>query len=229
MHKTEVKAFFETLAKTNPLPKTELEYTNPFTLLVAVVLSAQSTDKSVNRVTRELFKVADTPQKMLSLGEDGLSSFIKTLGFYQTKTKNLLALSKQLIDRFNGHIPATREELMSLPGVGRKTANVVLNTLYHQPTLGVDTHVFRVATRTGLACGKTPEAIEKALLAIIPPEYLLHAHHWLVLHGRYICKARRPLCENCPVSQFCTYYHHVMSHRLKSTPQAPQNNTDLSR
>ncbi len=172
---------------------------------MAVTLSAQSTDVGVNRATKELFKIADTPQKMVNLGLEGLKDHIKTIGLYNNKAKNVIALSQMLIDEYGGEVPNTREELVKLPGVGRKTANVVLNVAFGQPTMAVDTHIFRVSNRTGLARGKTPEAVEKALLKVIPEEFALHAHHWLILHGRYTCKARKPLCGECPIYDVCEY------------------------
>lgn len=220
MQRHEIHSFFEILASANPAPIGELEYTNPFTLLVAVVLSAQSTDKSVNKATQALFKFTDTPQKMLDLGEQELKNYIKSIGFYNTKARNIIELSRQLIDKFNGEVPRTLEELISLPGVGRKTANVILNIVFHQPTLAVDTHVFRVSHRTGLAEGRTPHDVEKQLLKVIPDEYRLYAHHWLILHGRYICKARRPLCEICPVSHLCDYYQKTKLSIAKSDANA---------
>ena len=200
-----VRKFFSILKKKNPEPKSELQYTNPYTLLVAVVLSAQATDAGVNKATKDLFKIADTPQKMVALGLDKLKQHIKTIGLFNTKAKNVIALSEKLIADHGGKIPGTREELMKLPGVGRKTANVVLNVAFGQPTMAVDTHIFRISNRTGLAPGKTPEAVEEKLLKIVPPEFALHAHHWLILHGRYICKARTPLCGQCPVYDVCEY------------------------
>ncbi len=220
MQKHEVHSFFEILASANPAPVGELEYINPFTLLVAVVLSAQSADKGVNKATQGLFKVADTPQKMLELGELELKNYIKSIGFYNTKARNIMGLSRQLIDNFKGEIPGTMEELISLPGVGRKTANVVLNIVFQEPTMAVDTHVFRVSHRTGLASGRTPHEVEKQLLKIIPDEYKLYAHHWLILHGRYICKARRPLCEICPVNHLCDYYQKTKLSIAKSDSNA---------
>jgi endonuclease-3 len=181
----------------------ELEYVNPFTLLVAVVLSAQATDVGVNKATRGLFKVASTPRQMLALGEDGLQERIKTIGLYRNKAKNVIALSQQLIDAHGGEVPREREALEALPGVGRKTANVVLNTAFGEPTLAVDTHVFRVAHRLGLAEGKTPLEVEQGLVKVIPAKYMRHAHHWLILHGRYVCQARKPRCEACIVSDLC--------------------------
>ena len=189
----------------NPAPESELEYVNPFTLLVAVVLSAQTTDKGVNKATGPLFKVADTPQKMLALGEEGLISYIKTIGLYKNKAKHVMGLSQKLIDDFGGEVPGTREELMTLPGVGRKTANVVLNVIFHEPTMPVDTHLLRVAPKIGLAEGNTPETVEKSLLERIPAEFLHDAHHWILLHGRYVCTARAPKCEECIISDLCKH------------------------
>jgi endonuclease-3 len=200
-----VKKFFSILRDKNPEPKSELEYTNDYTLLVAVVLSAQATDIGVNKATKNLFKIVDTPEKMVALGLEGLKEHIKTVGLFNTKAKNVIALSEKLIAEYNGKIPDTREELITLPGVGRKTANVVLNVAYGQPTMAVDTHIFRVSNRTNLAPGKTPEAVENKLMKVIPAEFALHAHHWLILHGRYICKARTPLCAQCPVYHLCEY------------------------
>ena len=187
----------------NPNPASELEYVNAFTLLVAVVLSAQTTDKGVNKATGPLFKIADTPQKMLALGEEGLISYIKTIGLYRNKAKHVMGLSQKLISDFHSEVPATREELMSLPGVGRKTANVVLNVIFHQPTMPVDTHLLRISPKIGLAEGTTPEAVEQSLLSRIPPEFLPNAHHWILLHGRYICTARNPKCNECIISDIC--------------------------
>ena len=189
--------------KANPNPASELEYVNAFTLLVAVVLSAQTTDKGVNKATGPLFKIADTPQKMLALGEEGLISYIKTIGLYRNKAKHVMGLSQKLISDFHSEVPATREELMSLPGVGRKTANVVLNVIFHQPTMPVDTHLLRISPKIGLAEGTTPEAVEQSLLSRIPPEFLPNAHHWILLHGRYICTARNPKCNECIISDIC--------------------------
>ncbi len=195
---------FRRLAAANPEPKGELEYANPFTLLVAVVLSAQATDAGVNKATRGLFKVADTPRKMLALGEDGVREHIKTIGLYRNKAKNVIGLSQALIGQHGGEVPHQREALEALPGVGRKTANVVLNIAFGEPTLAVDTHVFRVAHRLDLASGKTPLEVEMGLLEVIPPVYLHYAHHWLILHGRYVCQARKPKCDVCVVSDLCT-------------------------
>ena len=203
--KDEVSAIFAAFAAENPHPKGELVASNAFTLLVAVVLSAQATDAGVNKATPALFKLADTPQKMAKLGVERITDLIKTIGLFRTKGKNVYALSQQLIERFGGKVPEDREALESLPGVGRKTANVVLNIAFGQPTIAVDTHLFRVANRTGLAPGKTPLAVELGLLKIVPEPYLLHAHHWLILHGRYICKARKPECYRCPIAEWCRF------------------------
>ena len=203
--KADIAAFMEQLRQDNPEPKGELEYKNDFTLLVAVVLSAQATDVGVNRATRALFAAVDTPEAMLALGENGLKEHIKTIGLFNAKAANVILLSQQLIDRHGGAVPRSREELEALAGVGRKTANVVLNTAFGEPTIAVDTHLFRVANRTGLAPGKTPLAVELALEKRIPPEYKLYAHHWLILHGRYICKARKPDCFRCPVEETCRF------------------------
>ena len=189
----------------NPAPESELEYVNPFTLLVAVVLSAQATDKGVNKATGPLFKVADTPQKMLALGEEGLISYIKTIGLYKNKAKHVMGLSQKLIDDFGGEVPGNREALMTLPGVGRKTANVVLNVIFHEPTMPVDTHLLRVAPKIGLAEGSTPETVEKSLLERIPAEFLHDAHHWILLHGRYVCTARSPKCDECIINDICKH------------------------
>ena len=200
-----ITEMFRRFAAANPEPKSELEYKNPFTLLVAVVLSAQATDAGVNKATRALFKIADTPAKMLALGEDKLREQIKTIGLYRNKARNVILLSRQLIDAHGGNVPREREALEALPGVGRKTANVILNVAFGEPTLAVDTHVFRVANRTGLSDGKTPLAVEEDLLRVVPPKYGLHAHHWLILHGRYVCKARRPECPSCLIRELCLY------------------------
>ena len=201
----EVDQFFARLAKRIPAPKTELESKNPYTLLVAVVLSAQATDKGVNKATGPLFARADTPAKMVALGEAKLREAIKTIGLYRTKAKNVIALSKALIADHGGAVPRTREELQALPGVGRKTANVVLNVAFGEPTIAVDTHIFRVCNRTGLAPGKNPLAVEMALEKIVPDKFKLHAHHWLILHGRYTCTARLPNCPECVVADLCRY------------------------
>ena len=197
--------FFAALAKAIPSPKSELEHSTPYELLVAVILSAQATDKGVNVATRKLFPVANTPQKITALGEEGLSEYIKTIGLYRGKAKNVIAMSRILLEKHGGQVPKTREALEELPGVGRKTANVVLNISFGEPTIAVDTHVFRVSNRTGLAPGKTPLEVETRLLANTPREYLKDAHHWLILHGRYTCVAKRPLCEKCPVFEPCGF------------------------
>jgi endonuclease III len=203
--KAEVFEFFRRLAELNPEPETELEYKDPYTLLVAVALSAQATDVSVNLATRKLFQVADTPAKMVALGEEGVKAHIRTIGLFNTKARNVIALSQKLLDDFGGEIPHDREALESLPGVGRKTANVVLNTAFGQETFAVDTHIFRVCNRTGLAPGKTPLAVELRLEKAVPAPFRRGAHHWLILHGRYICKARTPECWRCPVVDLCRY------------------------
>lgn len=203
MKKADIYEFFKRLRDIDPEPKSDLEYTNAFTLLVAVVLSAQATDEGVNRATKDLFKVADTPEKMAALGLETIKNYIKTIGLFNNKAKNVLALSEKLIKEHNSEVPDTREELMALPGVGRKTANVVLNIVFGQPTMAVDTHIFRVSNRLGLAPGKTPDHVEAKLEKVVPDEFALHAHHWLILHGRYTCKARKPLCENCVVIDLC--------------------------
>ncbi len=201
--KADIEEIFARLKAADPEPKTELNYTNPFTLIVAVVMSAQSTDKGVNKATEKLFKIADTPQKMLKLGEDGVRDHIKTIGFFNAKSRNVIALSQMLVDHYGGEVPSTMEELVKLPGVGRKTANVVLNVVYGQPTMAVDTHVFRVSRRLGLSKGETPEEVEFDLLKTIPAKYMDHAHHWLILHGRYVCVARKPKCEICILNDIC--------------------------
>jgi endonuclease-3 len=203
--KADVEEAFRRFAAANPDPRTELQYINPFTLLVAVVLSAQATDAGVNKATPALFKLADTPEKMVKLGEPRVRSLIKTIGLYRTKAKNVIALSRQLITKHGGEVPHDREALEGLPGVGRKTANVVLNVAFGEPTIAVDTHIFRVSNRTGIAVGKTPLDVEMKLMEVVPKRYLLHAHHWLILHGRYTCLARRPLCEKCIISDLCKW------------------------
>ena len=205
MNKQTVREFFRRLQEQNPAPKGELLHTNPYTLLVAVVLSAQATDKGVNKATPALFDAADTPEKMVALGEDKVRDFIKTIGLFNSKAKNVIALSQILIDEHNGQVPADRDALVKLPGVGRKTANVVLNMAFGQPTIAVDTHIFRVSNRTGLAPGKTPEKVEEKLEKVVPDEFKLHAHHWLILHGRYTCTARKPKCAECPVYDLCAF------------------------
>jgi endonuclease-3 len=201
----EVREFYRRMAAARPAPATELGYQNPFTLLVAVVLSAQATDIGVNKATPALFALADTPAKMLALGEERVAGLIRTIGLYRSKAKNLIALSRILVERHGGQVPHDREALEALPGVGRKTANIILNEAFGEPTIAVDTHVFRVANRTGLAPGKTPHAVERELLAVTPPEYKPHAHHWLVLHGRYVCTARSPRCPDCILRDLCRY------------------------
>ncbi len=201
----EVGAFFDRLRAGNPEPRTELRYRNPYTLLVAVILSAQATDVGVNKATEKLFAVADTPEAMLELGEERLAELIRTIGLYRAKAKNIIAMSRILLDEHGGEVPRSREALERLPGVGRKTANVILNSAFGEPTIAVDTHVFRVANRTGLAPGKTPLEVERALEARVPDEFKPHAHHWLILHGRYTCTARRPNCPRCVVRDLCAY------------------------
>ena len=200
-----ITELFLRLQKQNPHPETELIYTNAYTLLVAVILSAQATDAGVNKATKGLFAVVDSPQKMLGLGLAGLVSHVKTIGLYPTKAKNIMAMSQILVDQFQGQIPSTREDLETLPGVGRKTASVVLNVAFKEPTIPVDTHIFRVANRLQLAKGKTPLEVERGLEASIPKEFRVHAHHWLILHGRYVCKARAPLCPTCILNDLCPY------------------------
>jgi endonuclease-3 len=201
----EVEEAFRRFQADNPAPKGELQHINPFTLLVAVVLSAQATDAGVNKATPALFKLADTPEKMSKLGEARVRALIKTIGLYRTKAKNVIALSKQLVAEHGGKVPHDREALEALPGVGRKTANVVLNIAFGEPTIAVDTHIFRVGNRTGLAVGKRPLDVEMKLMEVVPEKYRLHAHHWLILHGRYTCIARRPLCEKCIIADLCKW------------------------
>ncbi len=203
--KADVEAIFGAFAAANPEPKGELDYVNPFTLLVAVVLSAQATDAGVNKATPALFAAADTPEKMVALSVAGIEDKIKTIGLYRGKARNVFALSQILIEQFGSAVPQDREALESLPGVGRKTANVVLNIAFRQPTIAVDTHLFRVANRTGLAPGKNPLEVELGLLKAVPEPYLLHAHHWLILHGRYVCKARKPECWRCVIREWCRF------------------------
>jgi len=201
----EIEEAFRRFHKANPEPEGELEYVDPYTLLVAVVLSAQATDAGVNKATPALFAAADTPEKMVALGEARVRELIKTIGLYRTKAKNLIALSRQLIEKHGGTVPPSREALEALPGVGRKTANVVLNNAFGEPTIAVDTHIFRVGNRTGLASGKTPFEVELNLEKVVPDKYKRHAHHWLILHGRYTCIARRPLCEKCLINDLCRW------------------------
>jgi endonuclease-3 len=205
LSKAEIATFFARLKKAMPEPKTELAYDSPFTLLVAVALSAQATDKSVNKATEALFRIAGTPKTMAALGEARLAPYIKTIGLYRTKTRNVIALSKMLLAQHGGEVPHDRAALEALPGVGRKTANVVLNVAFGEKTIAVDTHIFRVSNRTGLAPGKTPREVEDGLVKKVPDEYALHAHHWLILHGRYTCVARKPLCPDCVVRDLCRY------------------------
>lgn len=205
MKKEFIEPFFATLKAANPQPNTELEYTSVFELLAAVLLSAQATDVGVNKATRRLFPVANTPQKILALGLDGLENHIRTIGLYRSKARHLMETCRILVDQHGGEVPRTREALEALPGVGRKTANVVLNVAFGEPTMAVDTHIFRVGNRTGLAPGKTPYEVEMQLLKRVPAAYLVDAHHWLILHGRYICQARKPLCGQCAVAGYCDF------------------------
>jgi len=205
MNATRRRAIFETLQSLNPHPTTELDYTTPFELLIAVMLSAQATDVSVNKATRKMFALANTPGQIIALGEAGVIDYIRTIGLYRTKAKNVIATSKILLEQYGGEVPQTREALEALPGVGRKTANVVLNTAFGQPTIAVDTHIFRVANRTGLAPGKDVRAVETALEKFTLPEFRHDAHHWLILHGRYVCKARRPECWHCAIELLCEF------------------------
>ena len=205
MKSAQIHTLFARFAAANPEPRTELEYRTPFELLVAVALSAQATDVSVNKATRPLFAVANTPQALLDLGEERLREAIRTIGLYKTKAKNIIATCRILVDQYGGDVPQSREALESLPGVGRKTANVVLNVAFGHDTIAVDTHIFRVANRLGLAPGKTPLDVERKLEKVIPPQFRLHAHHWLILHGRYVCKARKPECWRCGVADLCAF------------------------
>jgi endonuclease-3 len=201
------RAIFARLRAANPAPRTELHYKSPFELLVAVILSAQATDKSVNKATANLFRAADTPAAMLDLGVDGLSTYIKSIGLYNGKARNIIATCRLLLERHAGAVPSAREDLERLPGVGRKTANVILNTAFGEAAIAVDTHIFRVANRTGLATGKTVRVVEEKLLKFVPPEFIRNAHHWLILHGRYVCKARNPACPTCGIADLCEYRH----------------------
>lgn len=205
MHKQAIEHLFSTLQSIDPEPKTELNYKTEFELLIAVLLSAQSTDVGVNKVTYKLYPVANTPQGFIDLGEEKLKSYISSLGLYNSKAKHAMETARILVNNFGGEVPKTRKELESLPGVGRKTANVVLNVLFGEPTMAVDTHIFRVSNRTGLARGKTPLAVEQKLLKVIPKQYMQHAHHWLILHGRYTCTARKPKCHSCPINEECMW------------------------
>ncbi len=203
--KAQIAEFFTILQQDNPHPQGELNYTNPYTLLVAVALSAQATDKGVNKATKSLFEIVQTPEQMLDLGIDSLIKHIRTIGLYNMKAKNVMAAAQILVDDFKGKIPQNRKDLMKLPGVGRKTANVVLNMAFSQPTMAVDTHIFRLSNRTGLAPGKNVDEVEDSLMRRIPKEFMLHAHHWLILHGRYVCKARTPLCDECKLAHLCAF------------------------
>ncbi|MFD1034034.1 endonuclease III [Sphingomonas hankookensis] len=218
MKKADVFEFFRRLAEENPHPETELESVNDYTLLVAVVLSAQATDAGVNKATRTLFATVDTPEKMVALGLDGLKHHIRTIGLFNNKAKNVIALSEALIAEHGGQVPADRAALETLPGVGRKTANVVMNVAFGAETFAVDTHIFRVGNRTGLARGKTPNAVEAVLERVVPQPFRLHAHHWLILHGRYICKARRPECWRCPVPDLCAFRPKTPAPAQKDAP-----------
>ena len=205
MNKAKRRAIFERLRQANPAPTTELRYSSTFELLIAVILSAQATDKGVNKATEPLFAVANTPAAILALGEDGLKAHIRTIGLFNSKAKHIIATCRRLIEAHAGEVPRDRAALEALPGVGRKTANVILNTAFGEPTIAVDTHLFRVANRTGIAPGKTPLAVEQQLLRLVPTPFLQHAHHWLILHGRYVCKARMPSCATCPIADLCEY------------------------
>ncbi|MES1948895.1 endonuclease III [Salinisphaera sp. C84B14] len=211
MNKAKRTEIFQRLRDANPKPQTELKYDSAFELLVAVILSAQATDVGVNKATAKLFPVANTPQAILDLGEDGLKDYIKTIGLYNSKAANVMKTCRALVDTHDGEVPDTREALVALPGVGRKTANVVLNTAFGKPAMAVDTHIFRVSNRTGIAPGKTVRAVEDRLMRLVPKEFLLDAHHWLILHGRYTCKARKPLCDDCRIVDLCEYRHKNLS------------------
>lgn len=214
----EVRELFSRLAELDPKPTTELVYSTPYELLVAVILSAQATDVGVNKATRHLFPVANTPAKMIALGEEGLKRYIATIGLFNGKAANVIAMSRQLLERHGGEVPRTREALEALPGVGRKTANVVLNTAFGEPTIAVDTHIFRVSNRTGLAPGKDVRAVEDKLLKVVPAEYRQDAHHWLILHGRYVCKARKPDCPQCVIRDLCRFPDKTPGERVKTGP-----------
>jgi endonuclease-3 len=224
----EAERLFARLAAATPAPKTELEHMNPYTLLVAVVLSAQATDAGVNKATRSLFAKVDTPEKMVALGEEKLRDAIKTIGLFNTKAKNVIALSKALVANHGGRVPQDRAALEALPGVGRKSANVVLNVAFGQPTIAVDTHIFRVANRTGLAPGKTPLAVELGLERIVPPQYIQNAHHWLILHGRYVCKARKPECWRCEIADICKFEPKTPPPSKKQSKAAASTETDTA-
>jgi endonuclease-3 len=205
VNRAKIREVFTRLRAANPSPRSELEFSSPFELLIAVILSAQATDRSVNLATRQLFREADTPQAFLDLGQEGLERHIRRIGLYRTKAKNILAACALLVEHHGGEVPRTREELERLPGVGRKTANVILNTAFGEPTIAVDTHIFRVANRTGLAPGRNVSAVEEKLLKVVPEEFRRHAHHWLILHGRYVCRARKPDCARCVIHDLCEY------------------------
>jgi endonuclease-3 len=221
MNKKKVAAIFARLKSLNPQPTTELEYSTPFELLVAVILSAQATDKSVNLATRTLFKHANTPQAIARLGIEGLSNYIRTIGLYNSKAKNVIEMCRILLEQHGGEVPQSREALEALPGVGRKTANVILNTAFGQPTIAVDTHIFRVANRTGLAPGENVRDVEDHLLKVVPPEYLHDAHHWLILHGRYTCVARKPKCPQCPILELCEFRDKTRSEKAPAKKTRP--------
>ena len=211
MKRENVIELFTRLRELNPHPTTELDYTTPFELLIAVILSAQATDVGVNKATKKLYPVANTPQAILTLGEEGLKRYISTIGLYNAKAKNVIAACRMLVEQHGGEVPHTREALEALPGVGRKTANVVLNTAFGDPTIAVDTHIFRVSNRTGLAAGKTVRIVEDKLARTVPAEFRKDAHHWLILHGRYVCKARKPDCPHCPINDLCAYRHKTLA------------------
>ena len=221
MKPADIDEFFRRLAADNPAPKTELEYINPYTLLVAVVLSAQATDIGVNKATGPLFQIVQTPQQMVELGEERLRQYIRTIGLFNTKAKNVIKLSEILVAEHGGEVPRKRKELEALPGVGRKTANVVLNVAFGQTTIAVDTHIFRVSNRTGLARGKTPEEVERKLVRYVPARWKPHAHHWLILHGRYICKARKPDCPACVVRDLCAFPDKTSERDMLEDPPVP--------
>jgi endonuclease III len=229
MNKKKVAAIFARLKTLNPQPTTELEYSTPFELLVAVILSAQATDKSVNLATRTLFKHANTPQAIAQLGIEGLSNYIRTIGLYNSKAKNVIEMCRILLEQHSGEVPQSREALEALPGVGRKTANVILNTAFGQPTIAVDTHIFRVANRTALAPGENVRDVEDHLLKVVPPEYLHDAHHWLILHGRYTCVARKPKCPECPILELCEFREKTRSEKAPAKKTRPSGKTKAMR
>jgi endonuclease III len=229
MNKKKVAAIFARLKSLIPQPTTELEYSTPFELLVAVILSAQATDKSVNLATRTLFKHANTPQAIAQLGIEGLSNYIRTIGLYNSKAKNVIEMCRILLEQHGGEVPQSREALEALPGVGRKTANVILNTAFGQPTIAVDTHIFRVANRTGLAPGENVRDVEDHLLKVVPPEYLHDAHHWLILHGRYTCVARKPKCPQCPILELCEFREKTRSEKAPAKKTRPSGKTRAMR